>query len=174
MARSTTTAGSPNRLVGYLLAIGGIALAALSVQVAMDDLRLRGSTVVLADWASIWSWLRAPVIVGGIGLVMLLVGWIMAARVHSAIRLLRAGDAGRARVVETVQAGKIVNEQTPVRVTMLVDLPGHPTYAATTRTTLSTVALGQVQPGAIVAVRVDPRDPQRVAIDWAGARQAGG
>jgi hypothetical protein len=104
---------------------------------------------------------------------MLFVGWVMTARSHAASRLLRAGDAGRARVVELVQTGTLINEQATVRITMLVDLPGQPTYAATTKTTMPTVFLGQVQPGAIVAVRVDPQNPQRVVIDWAGARQAG-
>jgi hypothetical protein len=176
MARSTYAAGSSNRLVGYLLLIGGLGMAALSVQVGRDNYRQyrhNQSVEVLSGASSLWDWLLPPVIVGGAGLVMLTVGWILAARSHSAVRLLRAGDAGRARVVETIQTGTLVNDQATVRVTMLVDLPGQPTYAATTKTTLSAVALGQVQPGAVVAVRVDPRNPQRVVIDWAGARQAG-
>src|SRR5262245_6179018 len=126
MARSTYAAGSPNRLVGYLLVLGGLGMAALSVQVGLDNYRQfqhNQSVEVLRATSSIWDWLLPPVIVGGVGLVMLFVGWIMAARSHSASRLLRAGDAGRARVVELVQTGTLVNEQVTVRITMLVDLP---------------------------------------------------
>jgi hypothetical protein len=162
--------------VGYLLVIGGLGMAALSVQVGRDtygQYQHNQSIDVHRGASLLWDWLLPPVIVGGAGLVMLIVGWILAARSHSAARLLRFGDAGRARVVETVQTGTLVNDQAKVRVTMLVDLPGQPPYAATTKTTLSAVALGQVQSGAIVAVRVDPRNLQRVVIDWAGARQAG-
>jgi hypothetical protein len=164
MGRSTYAAGSP-RLVGYLLVLGGAGLAGLSVQVALHNYRVA---------SSMQDWLLMPGTVGGVGVIMLLVGWVMAARVHAAARLLRAGDAGRARVLETVQLGETADGRATVRVTLLVHLPGQPTYAATVKTTMSTVMLGQVQSGAIVAVRVDSRNPQRVAIDWAGARQAGG
>lgn len=163
MGRSTYAAGSP-RLVGYLLVLGGIGLTALSVQVAMHNYRVA---------SEIQDWLLMPGTVGGVGLVMLLVGWVIAARSHSAARLLRAGDAGRARVLETMRTGTTADQRATVRVTLLVHLAGQPTYAATVKTTLASTALAQVQPGAIVAVRVDSRNPQRVAIDWAGARQAG-
>jgi hypothetical protein len=177
MARSTHVAGSSTRLVGYLLLIGGLGMAALSVKVGWDNYRRYQhdqSVGQLRGAASIWDWLQPPAIVGGVGLGMLIVGWIMAARSHAAARLLRGGDAGRARVVELVQTGTLVDEQVTVRLTLLVDLPGHAPYAATTKTTLPMAALGQIQPGAIVAVRAHQRDPQRVVIDWAGARQAGG
>jgi hypothetical protein len=176
MARSTSTVGSPSLLVGYLLVLGGLGVAALSVQVGRDNYRQfqdNERVEVLRGLATVWDWLLPPIIVGGIGLIMLIVGWTMAARAHSAARLLRGGDAGRARVVEVVQTGKLVNGQPALRITLLVDLPGHSTYAATIRAVVPSLMLGRVQPGAIVAVRVDPRDPQRVVLDWAGASQAG-
>jgi hypothetical protein len=175
MARSTHAAGSPSRLVGYLLLLGGLGVIALSVQTGRDNYRQyrRNETVdVLRGMATVWDWLLPPIIVGGVGLIMLIVGWIMVARAQSAARLLRNGDAARARVVEAVKTGRPVNGQPSLRITLLIDLPGHSTYAATTRTVVPTVMLGRVQPGTIVAVRVDPRDPQRVVLDWAGASQA--
>jgi hypothetical protein len=162
-------------LVGWLLVLGGLAMIAASAQTAREDYERHQHNQALGQTpagSSGWDWLMSSAVVAGAGLLLLVAGWIMVAVASSRVRLLRAGDAGRARVVEVVPTGRAVDQAPTLRITLLIDLPGQATYAATTRATVPAPMLGRVQPGAIVAVRVDPRNPQRVALDWAGANQA--
>lgn len=59
-------------------------------------------------------------------------------------------------------------EQVCVVTVEISDLPGHPTYRATCHHPIPVIYLAQMKTdGAAVAVRVDPADPQNIALDLA-------
>jgi len=87
--------------------------------------------------------------------------------------LLQNGTLGRAIIVDlaiggtTVQRNNAPMERT-CDFTVEVAVDDTPRYQARVHQRVPEYALAEIQPGAtVVAVRVDPADPQRVAIDWA-------
>jgi len=65
----------------------------------------------------------------------------------------------------TVTSGAI--EQYVCRITVEVTLDDTPSYTAVCKQTLPAWSMARIQPGiTTVAVKVDPQDPSRVAVDW--------
>lgn len=80
--------------------------------------------------------------------------------------VLTTGLPGSALVLGVQDTGVTLNGLNAVfRVCLRVRLAGRADYETTTRVTLGRAQYGAVQPGAVVAVRVDANDPSRVAID---------
>ena len=89
--------------------------------------------------------------------------------------LIAGGILARGEIVSvtpegtTIQyANQLVKRRCTVGLTVYID--GKPPYAAQATQLIHEVAIPQMQqPGAVVAVRVDPANPARVAIDFASA-----
>ena len=80
-----------------------------------------------------------------------------------------AGDSSLVPATATVtglaSTGVMVNDGVQVALGLLVLLPAGVPVPATTTTVVPMAVLPQVQPGATVAVRVDPAAPSRVLLD---------
>lgn len=70
-----------------------------------------------------------------------------------------------ATVTQLASTGVMVNDGVQVALGLLVLLPGDVPVPVTTTTVVPMALLPQVQPGASVAVRVDPAAPSRVLLD---------
>ena len=81
-------------------------------------------------------------------------------------RVLRSGTAGTA-LVTLVADGHQGNElQSLVYLELDVTVGDAAPYRVRTGEYLTAASAGSVAPGRSLAVRVDPTDPQRVAVDW--------
>ncbi len=85
--------------------------------------------------------------------------------------LLAHGILGRGTIASVDLTGMAVSmgvdEYRVCEVTLQVNLDNRPAYTAKCRQRIPIYVLGQLQPGStVVAVRVDPTDPSKVAIDF--------
>lgn len=80
-------------------------------------------------------------------------------------QLLATGQRASGQIMAVSQTGMYVNNQPQVRIDVQVQPPGGQPYAASMTKVLNMMAIPRVQPGAQVAVRYDPANPQRVAIE---------
>jgi len=79
----------------------------------------------------------------------------------------KIGEPARATVIEVWDTGITVNNDPVIGLRLTVEeRPGHPPYEAVIKKSLvSRVHVPQFQPGSHVPIRIDPRDPARVALD---------
>jgi hypothetical protein len=82
--------------------------------------------------------------------------------------LLRDGLAGTARLTSVTQTTTTVNDQPVLELQLVVSVPGRPDYPASLRQMVPLIRLARTQPGAVLAVKVDPQRPDRIGIDWDG------
>ena len=75
------------------------------------------------------------------------------------------GIPASAEILEIWETGTRLNDNPVVGFLLLVTLEDGTSYEAETRNVVSIVHLCQVQPGAVVAVKVDPQDRSRVALE---------
>jgi hypothetical protein len=103
--------------------------------------------------------------------------------------LLRDGIRGKATVEHVeesrwsmelnVRRGKVDDvlsgKETPIRkkLTLLVEVPGRNPYSVKTKVAAPVMKSSWILAGSTVEVLVDPKDPERVAIDWEGAHERG-
>lgn len=142
---------------------------------------ITGSAMRTANPASLMSgigntivWTIVPIV--AITVVGLAVFFVFVRRFMGADRrLLANGIAGTALVLGVRDTGITINNVNAVLEARLqVTLPGRPPYETTAEVTLGRTRWGALQPGMTVAVRADPANPARVAIDWhGGAAQDG-
>jgi hypothetical protein len=89
--------------------------------------------------------------------------------------LLATGMPGTALVLAVQDTGATINRVNAILDARLqVTLPGQAPYEANAEVILGRMSWGALQPGMTVAVKVDPKDPRRVAIDWAASRASAG
>ena len=74
------------------------------------------------------------------------------------------GIPAEAKILDIEDTHWTVNDD-PVCAFLLEIHRGEETYQARTKIVISRVKVPQFQPGAIVPVRIDPKDPQRVSLD---------
>lgn len=80
--------------------------------------------------------------------------------------LQTAGVSARAEILETWETGIKVNDEPVIGLKVRVTPAGGVPYEATIqRVLISQLEIPQFQPGAVIPVRYDPKDPSRVAID---------
>jgi hypothetical protein len=80
--------------------------------------------------------------------------------------LQREGTPAQATILSIEHTGTSINEQPVVRLEVKVQPPDGPAYEATIkRLLISDLEIPQYQPGNVIAVRYDPRQPSRVSID---------
>jgi hypothetical protein len=94
----------------------------------------------------------------------------------SAAKLRESGGiAGRATIMSIGETGMTLGNLNAVfNLGLLVEVPGRPPYQVAVRQAVPRIALGMVAPGAVVAVWVDPADPNKVAVDFSMAPAGGG
>lgn len=80
-------------------------------------------------------------------------------------QLLMTGLPGTAQVIQLNDGGMRVNDNPMVNMVLQVTSQQHGTYQATVQSIIPLIKLAQVQPGQIVNVKIDPSNPQNVAID---------
>jgi hypothetical protein len=88
----------------------------------------------------------------------------LAAERRRAGELLSIGRAGTARIDARRDTGLTVDDDPSLEFDLLVTVDGAEPYAVMHRQVISRWAVTSLQPGATVAVRVDPADPRAVLI----------
>jgi hypothetical protein len=82
-------------------------------------------------------------------------------------RLAMHGLPARARVVGAAPTGLSVNDSPQLQLDLEIAMHDRAPYRAQTKVILPAFQLAALQPGAQVAVRVDPADPTSVALEMA-------
>lgn len=75
------------------------------------------------------------------------------------------GFPAKAEVLEIWDTGVRLNDDPVVGFRLRVMLDDGSSYEATTKNVVSILQIPQIQPGAVLRVKVDPDDRQRVALD---------
>jgi hypothetical protein len=88
----------------------------------------------------------------------------LAAERERAGELMAGGRAGTARIDARRDTGLTVNDDPSMEFDLLVTLDGETPYTVTHRQVVSRLALSSLEPGATVAIRVDPADRSAVHI----------
>src|SRR5581483_2540222 len=84
--------------------------------------------------------------------------------------LRRNGVAARAQVLEIWDTGWTINDDPVIGMRVRVQPSDRPPFEARIeKTTVSRIAVAQFQPGAVIPVRFDPKDPTAIAVDPDGA-----
>ncbi len=91
------------------------------------------------------------------------------AAMHAEQTLLESGTPGRATITSFTDTGVLVNFNPQVVLDLSIAVGGEPPYALQVTTTVPEAHRGRLRAGVDVAVRVDPSEPQRLAIDWSAA-----
>ncbi len=103
-----------------------------------------------------------------ITVIVLVVVFVVFRRVFSNIgqsnRLLTTGEAAQATVLRLWDTGVKLNDNPQVGLVLEVHPDSRPAYQVETKCFVSLIKLAQVQPGAIVNVKFDPIDPNKVAL----------
>lgn len=103
-----------------------------------------------------------------IGLPLLVVGFVLGPVLwqrHLDARLLERGVSGQARVLEVIDTGDRMNKDPVVLLRLSVRGSDGAEFPAEIRTAASAVRLQTLKLGAELAVRYDPEQRDRVAID---------
>jgi hypothetical protein len=85
--------------------------------------------------------------------------------VSQAKELSTTGEAAQAEILKVWDTGMTINDDPVVGFLLEVHPEGKDSYQAETKLRISRVSVPQVQPGALVPVRIDPANPQRVSLD---------
>ena len=81
-------------------------------------------------------------------------------------RVTATGVPGTARVLGVTDTGATVNDHPVCDVELEVTVPGQGPYTTTIRQTIPRMQVPMLQPGATLAVKVDPADRNTVVMDW--------
>jgi len=85
--------------------------------------------------------------------------------VSDAKALQEIGEPAEATIIRIWDTGVTVNDDPVVGFLLEVRPSGKPGYQAETKLRISRVDVPRVQPGMVVMVRIDPKDPKHVALD---------
>lgn len=141
---------------GMLLSAGAIAAAATAI---MSPAGFTGSTLAFVLPLAI----AGPVLLAvGVHLGKLDMGDV-----------LKGGVAGTAQIQSVQDTGVTINNvNMVVKLDLIVTIPGAPAYTAQTRAMLGRMNWGALRPGMTVNVKVDPKNPSRIAIESVGSAEA--
>jgi hypothetical protein len=79
--------------------------------------------------------------------------------------LLTSGEPAQATVLQLWDTGVSLNDNPQVGLLLEVRPHNRPAYQVQTKSFISRLNVSQVQTGAVVAVKVDPTNPAKVALD---------
>ena len=80
-------------------------------------------------------------------------------------QLLMTGVPATATVMQLQDGGMRVNDNPMVNVMLQIESAQFGSYQAVVQSIVPMIKLAQVQPGQMVNVKIDPSNPQRVALD---------
>jgi len=75
------------------------------------------------------------------------------------------GLSGQATIISLSEGGPYVNQRPTITLELDVELPGRASYRAQARQPVGRLVIGRLEPGATIPVRIDPDDPEDVAVD---------
>lgn len=135
--------------------------------------RTRDPAALMSGIGDTIVWTVVPIVaITAVGIVAV---FVLARRMLGANRrLVTNGIPGTAIVLAVSDTGTTINNVNAVLdVRLQVTLPGQAPYETQAEVILGRMSWGALQPGMTVAVKVDPKNPMKVAIDWnAGGRSA--
>ena len=79
-------------------------------------------------------------------------------------QILQTGIPAMATIISLADTGMLVNHQPQVRIGLQVNPPHGLPYQTELTMVISMLMIPQVQPGLTVPVKIDPKDPSKVAI----------
>jgi hypothetical protein len=85
--------------------------------------------------------------------------------VSQAKELERNGEPAKAEILKIWDTGMTVNNDPVVGFDLQVRPEGKPSYDTQTKLRIPRLSISQVQPGTVVPVRIDRRNPTRVSLD---------
>ena len=88
-----------------------------------------------------------------------------AAGLSQAKELHTTGTLAQAKILDIADTGWTVNDNPVILFTLEVYPERKEPYHAQTRIMISRVHVPQFQPGAVVPIRIDPKNPNRVSLD---------
>ena len=104
-----------------------------------------------------------------ITIVVLMFVFLVLRKVFSGISqnktLLASGEPAQATVLQLWDTGVSLNDNPQVGLLLEVRPQHRPAYQVQTKSFISRLKVSQVQTGAVLAVKVDPTDPAKVALD---------
>lgn len=159
---SGSTFGNYTRV--YLIVLGVIFLVlGIGIAIALGSIPFAGGGMVLMG--GIFAVVGGGLIAGGV---------IIGRRAASTDQLLTTGIAGQATITGMTQTGMYLNDQPQISMQLLVSLPNQTPYAASHHEFVPLMLLGRLTSGAPLAVRVDPMDLNKIAVDWGASGFGGG
>ncbi len=81
--------------------------------------------------------------------------------------LLIDGESAQAKILRLSDTGVTYNDNPQVKILLEVYPPNCPAYQVETKCIVSRLSIPQVQPGNIVAVKIDHQDKYEIALDLA-------
>ena len=143
-------------VIGALLTLGA---AVAAVSALLGPTGFSGSTLAIV----------LPLIIAGP--TLLAVGFYMGKLDMGDV--LKRGVAGTAQIQSVQDTGVTINSvNMVVKLDLIVTIPGAPAYTAQTRAMLGRMNWGALRPGMTVNVKVDPKNPSRIAVESVGAMEA--
>jgi hypothetical protein len=104
-----------------------------------------------------------------ITIVVVVVVFVVFRRVFGGISqnnaMLVSGEPAQATVLQLWDTGVSLNDNPQVGLLLEVCSQNRPAYQVQTKSFISRLKVSQVQTGAVVAVKIDPTDPAKVALD---------
>ena len=109
-------------------------------------------------------------VIGGVVLSLVIIFFVLRyVRSMSGADLRTTGIAAQARILKLWDTGTTINNHPVAGMVLEVQNPNGMTYEVETKSMIPRLSAGQLQPGATVRVKIDPRNQQRVALDLYGA-----
>ncbi len=118
------------------------------------------------DMTSIWLSALVPFVaitIVTLVIIVLALRWVSGMSAPNR-QLLATGTSAQATIVNLWDTGTTVNENPLVGMLLQVEPPSGPAYQVKTSLLISRLDIPQYQPGRKLVVKVDPRNPQKVAI----------
>ena len=159
----------------FVVVGGGILFVTLRMTSGVLDSATRPTdpSAVMSTVTNTIVWTVVPIVlvtVAGLAVFFFFMRRIMGGNA----KLVASGIPGTALVLSVRDTGVTLNNVNAVLEARLqVTIPGHAPYETTAEVTLGRMNWGTLQPGMTVAVKVDPMNPERVAIDWSQGSDAG-
>ncbi len=162
MSRTSSTSHAKGQ--GLLLIFFAIVVIGVGMFIIRPDMIRQGQTFPMLYW----------VVMTATAVPLLLIGAALVWRGLRADQTYKTGLAGEASVVSSNQAAFGIgsgsdsdHRVTPImKLVLRVTVPGHEPYEAKVNEIAPGVRRLQLQPGATLPVRVDPKKLSRVVIDW--------
>jgi hypothetical protein len=158
-----------NRL-GLVIAIigGGIGIVGAVIGIAVAFSVMPGD----AGFISYLPILFGVAVTLIVPLVLGVVFWKVLRPMFRANALLKTGEPAQARVLRLWDTGVTLNDSPQVGLLLEVQRQSAPVYQVETKTFISRLQTSQFQPGALLNVRVDRADPNKIAVESVAASQS--